>query len=119
MANIGKPISEQQIKDALEKCWNKSAAAEYLHIDPSRLTRLIDKYGIDTSEYCRYTYGLTAALKSIIADYEGARTFTLEDLCEELDFACGTKWTERYKVSEVRKRWAKLQGGGSIGKAMS
>lgn len=110
MVSCGKVITEQQVREAMEICRHKTPAAKYLNIGHKRMGRLLERYGIDTAEYGCYSYGLDAALKTIIAEYEEGRTFTLAELCEELDFQCGTSWTEKVKVSEVKRKWEELTG---------
>ena len=90
--------------------WRKVCKA--LKVGEKTLKRLVAEHGIDFAPLAvgaRQTLPLKLALWKIKKDYEGSRSFTLPELCEELDFACGTKYTENFTTSELKKAWEELR----------
>lgn len=114
MANPKTVRSKEEILNAIKKhdgSWQR--VCKQLKVGDKTLKRLVAEHGIDfapLSVGVKQTIPLKLALWKIKKDYEGGRTFTLQELCEEIDCYYGAKYTEGFTVDQVKKAWGELSG---------
>ena len=113
MAKYRTVRAKEEILSAIENHdGNWLQVCKALKVGEKTLKRLVADHGIDFAPLAvgvRQALPLKLALWKIKKDYEGGREFTLPELCEEVDCYFGTKYTENFTVSQVKRAWGELE----------